>query len=426
MTAMPNPGALPRDAVALRARFVFPCDGPAIPDGVVSIRGETIVDVGRDAPAGVQLVELGNAAIIPGLVNAHVHLEYSDLAAPLGRPAMTFAPWVRLVVEHKRRRGGPSPLAIAQGLAESLRGGVTTAGEIASPGWPAAAFAGGAPSTTVFLELLGRSEAAVAGRMKSAAEHVEARLQASWAAGLSPHATYSVHPEIVRQSVELSHRASVPLAMHVAESPEELELLETGKGPLRDVLVELGVWDGPAPALGLRPLDFMRQLAQAHRALVIHGNYLDDEEVAFAAAHAERLSVVYCPRTHDYFGHARHPLEKLLSAGARVALGTDGRGSNPDLLLLEDLRAVARRHPGVTGDTVLRLGGEATGSIALGKAADLAIVPLPDRDEADPHALLLDSSLPVAATLQRGVVVSGRDRLSVPLAGSLREGYTSA
>ena len=86
----------------------------------------------------------------------------------------------------------------------------------------------------------------------------------------------------------------------------------------------------------------LRMLADAPRALVIHGNYLDDEELAFLAANRERMSLVYCPRTHAYFEHPPYPLAKHLKLGVRVALGTDSRASNPDLDLLAEMRHVAQ------------------------------------------------------------------------------------
>ena len=188
--------------------------------------------------------------------------------------------------------------------------------------------------------------------------------------------------------------------MHLAESREELELLRHGTGPLRAFLEEIGAWDATAIPSGSRPIDYLRLLASAHRALVIHGNYLDDEETAFLAANAERMSVVYCPRTHDWFAHRAYPLEKMLAAGVTVALGTDGRGSSPDLSLLGEMRFAARQHPAVPLDRILQLGTvlgakalgreRHVGTLEPGKQADLAIVALPDRDAADPHELLFD------------------------------------
>ncbi len=144
--------------------------------------------------------------------------------------------------------------------------------------------------------------------------------------------------------------------MHLAESREELELLRTGTGPLRRLLEDFGAWEPGSIRPASRPMDYLRQLAVADRALVIHGNYLDDEEIALLGANAARTSVVYCPRTHDWFGHAPYPLEKMLAAGVVVAFGTDGRGSSPDLSLLAEMRRAAEKHPDVGLDRILQMG----------------------------------------------------------------------
>jgi cytosine/adenosine deaminase-related metal-dependent hydrolase len=154
--------------------------------------------------------------------------------------------------------------------------------------------------------------------------------------------------------------------MHVAESPDEMELLRSGSGPLVDLLQSLQAWDLRALSIPARPLDYLQVLANAPRALVIHGNYLDREEHAFLAEHGQRMSLVYCPRTHAYFGHARYPLADVLRAGVRVALGTDSRASNPDLSLFEEMRFVARHFPEVEPAYILRM-GTAAGAEALGQ-----------------------------------------------------------
>ena len=148
-------------------------------------------------------------------------------------------------------------------------------------------------------------------------------------------------PNCLTAVVELSSRYEIPIAMHLAESPEELELLRHGAGPLREFMENLGAWDATAipPERGRSTI--CGCWPSAHRALVVHGNYLDDEEIAFLGANAGRMSVVYCPRTHDWFAHRAYPLEKMLAAGATVALGTDGRGSSPDLSLLDEMRFAA-------------------------------------------------------------------------------------
>ncbi len=148
---------------------------------------------------------------------------------------------------------------------------------------------------------------------------------------------------------------------------------------------------------------------------MIHGNYLAPDEIEFLAGHADRLAVVYCPRTHERFGHPRYPLARMLATGVRVALGTDSRASNPDLSLLEELRHVARHHPEIEPSAVLELGTicgaralgqhREIGTLIGGKLANLTVVPLPDRKGHDPYELLFDSTLAASQTWYRGGVL---------------------
>ncbi len=162
------------------------------------------------------------------------------------------------------------------------------------------------------------------------------------------------------------------------------------------------MWDASAIPHGSRPLDYLHQLGRSHRALVVHGNYLDDEELEYLAAHADRMSLVYCPRTHAYFRHQRYPLAKAMTLGVNVALGTDSRASNPDLNMWNELRYVAEHHAEISREEVLRLGTvygaralgreDEVGSLTPGKLANLAVVALPDREENDPYGLLFDTA----------------------------------
>jgi len=423
---------------ALRARYVFPATSRPIPDGLVTIQGRTIVAVGKETPAG-KVRDMGNVAIVPGLVNAHTHLEFSDLSEPLGGPSAQFVDWIRLVMAFRRRVAGtaggtgmtPAPggtgmMPVARGrgpveagLRECTACGTTSLGEIAQPGSSLGPFQNAPLEATVFLELIAPTARRVPATLESARQFMAAAdVACGCRIGLSPHAPYSVHPELLSAVVGISAAASVPVAMHLAESREEIELLRHGSGAFCDLFRELGVWDSGSFPPNRRPLDYLETLAQAHRALVIHGNYLDDEEIAFLGAHAGRMAVVYCPRTHAHFGHAEHPLTKLLSAGATVALGTDSRASSPDLSLLAEMRFVARKCQSIRPDVVLQLGtilgartlgrDQRLGSLEPGKYADLAAISLPDRDAADPHELLFHSDLPVVATWYRGRMIEDR------------------
>jgi len=404
-----------------RARFVFTAAGPPIADGEVAVEEGRIVGVGRDLGSG-KCIDLGNVAILPGLVNAHAHLEFSLLKEPLGRPGIGFTDWIRSVIEYRRSGQLIPKEAVARGIAECARCGTTTLGEIATGNWPEAVWRQTAVDATIFFELIGLSPELAQERLADAAAHVNVGRDANWRAGLSPHAPYSVHPELLDGAIALACKHQVPLAMHVAESRDELQLLRDGTGPLAELLEDLGVWNRSAMAYGGRPRGILARLSQTPRSLVVHGNYLGDEDLAPLLAAGNRLAIVYCPRTHGYFKHEPYPLARYLKAGANVALGTDGCGSSPDLSLLAEMRYVATHHAGIPAATVLELGtrrgaealglGADRGTIEIGKRADLAIVGLPNADANEPHDLLFDSIQPVKATLRGGEVVYAGEPLS--------------
>jgi hypothetical protein len=235
-------------AFALKARYLFPVDGPPIPDGVLTMADERIVAVGENV-SGSPLRDLGNVALLPGLINAHTHLEFSDLSAPLGQSGVAFADWIASIVTRRRAQSVAADWpqlryrAVERGLGEVERTGTVAVGEIAPPGWPEATFQARPVDGTVFLELLGLSQERVEPLLAQAAEHAAgAAAQTKWRAGLSPHAPYTVHPELLARMCPLCRQFRVPLAMHLAETREELELLQSGSGPLVPMLQSFNAW----------------------------------------------------------------------------------------------------------------------------------------------------------------------------------------
>jgi cytosine/adenosine deaminase-related metal-dependent hydrolase len=402
--------------LTLRARWVLPIDGPPIAGGYVDIAAGRISAVGAADPNPGPVQDLGDVVLLPGLVNAHTHLEFSTIERPLGERGISLPAWIRLVIGERNRRDRNPQAAIVAGLAESLSHGVTTLGDIAT--LPAGAYAGPPPRPTIlaFQEAIGFSAA----RVDSVFAELQRRLdEAPNPAGLSPHAPYTVHPQLLEQIVQLAASRGAPVAMHLAESREELELLENSGGPFRELLEERSMWDGDAIAAGTRPLDYLRRIARAPRSLVIHGNYLTQEEIEFTGQHRERMSVVFCPRTHAFFGHESYPLEAMRAAGVRVALGTDSRASNPDLGIVGELRHVAMSFPKIAPAEILRMatidGAEAlgldreAGSLGIGKRADLLAVPC-DSANTNPYEALID-----AASQANRVWISGREVPRQPL-----------
>ncbi len=437
--------------LAFRARYVFPVDRPPIRDGVVAIDHDRIVAVGESSGTAVRDLlpaarDLGNVAILPGLINAHTHLEFSDLEQPLGKPGVEFIKWIQLVVAHKRevaqRRQSQliaassafSPTRahdpVATGIQQSINAGVTALGDIDSAInmnrreeaviYPAKK----QPlplELTSFLEVISLAKSSIEPAFKiltEEAEHIYRQWNAEIQLGISPHAPYTVHPELLSKCAQLSAARGIPLAHHLAESRDELMLLRTGRGPFVGLLESLKAWDPTAIPFASRLLDYLKILSRAHRALVVHGNYLDDEEIEFVAAHAGNMSIVYCPRTHAFFKHDSYPLAKMLSAGVNLALATDSRASNPDLSILAEMRFAAAQHPVVPPAALLRMitanaaralgREEEIGTLTPGKFADLVVLTLPQHKTAtDPHELLLDACALPAAVVFRGRAVYG-------------------
>lgn len=476
---------MPKNGVqTLKARYVLPVLGPPIRDGLVRIAEDRIVAVEKAAGAA-PAEDLGQVALLPGLINAHTHLEFSLLDRPIGQPGVSFSQWVRLVVEGFRfelPKGQPpdaaprlpSPRvqktedvfgengvrwpsavkATEAGQGELIRTGTTGVAEIAQPGFPFGLWRKTPMKAVVFLELRGPTRSRAFQAIQQAQDHLEAWLlppsppagegrvrgnmfsptsgqekqpeknwggqvavanafdehypENRWQLGFSPHAPYTVRPELLEAAVALAKKYRLPMAMHLAESPEEIQLLQSGQGPLHSLLEELGQWEPGLVLAPCRPLDYLRQLAKVERALVIHGNYLDEEEWAFLAARREQMAVVFCPRSHAHFDHPPYPLSEMLQWGVRVILGTDSRASAPDTDMLAELRWAAAHFPQLAPQKILELAtleaaqalgwGEELGALAPGRRADLVAVAMPDQiDTDDPYELLLHHDLPVAA-----------------------------
>lgn len=390
-----------QESYTLSARWVFPVSGPPIPDGMVAITGERIAAVG---PRGRQIADMdfGEAAILPGFVNAHTHLDLSELR---GRcpPSGDFTGWLRQVIAH-RRAATPQQIEadIRMGLAESLRHGTTLLGDISGDGGSWDVLANAPLRAVVFRELLGLPQARASAAWERLDRWLESRIAtATCRPGVSPHAPYSV-----RSSLFLAASTrGVPVAVHLAETAAEQELLLLRRGQLVPFLRDLDVWEPDGLAEDAQhALNLLNGLSPT---LLVHCNYL-----APSASIPHNCTIVYCPRTHSAFAHAPHPFRHFLQRGIRVALGTDSLASNPDLSILAELRHLHRHCPDVSGEVLLRMAtlwgakalgwAEETGSLEAGKSADLAIVPLAAGAERGPYEHLLDSNLSVERVLCRG------------------------
>lgn len=394
---------------AYRAAWIFPVSSAPVRHGVIEldVAGQIVaIRSGSDRDA----IDLGEVAVVPATVNAHAHLEFSDLAAPVG-PPRPFPTWIRNVVAHRRARTEPVDALIRRGFDEVARTGTALVGEIATSD-DARAYRDPGPDAVVFRELIGplpESWPAVLAAAEGALDGTSGTLESDGiqsvgflrgriVPGLSTHAPYTVPQQLYERLVDLAARRHAPVAVHLAETAAELDLLATGTGELVDMMRSLGLWRADLHPPGRRPLDWLNALASAPRGLVVHGNFLADDELDFLAAN-ENLSLAFCPRTHAYFGHPPHPFRRLLERGGRVALGTDGRSSNPDVDLWREAVFLRARHPGLPSDTILELAtrrGSAAlgaedrhGSLAPGRAANFLAIRLPGPSDDRPPDLFV-------------------------------------
>jgi cytosine/adenosine deaminase-related metal-dependent hydrolase len=370
-------------------------------------------------------IDLGDAIILPGLVNAHTHLEFSAVRTPLdtsgGLPG-----WIARVVAIRRARpadGRAAVAAIRRGLAESAAAGVTTIGDIATVA-PPSAYDGPGPRVRVYREGLGLRPAALEMVPRSIASDLDRLNAAGIATGLSPHAPYSVTASLGRTLLDTAQRRRCPVAMHLLESDAEAQFLAHGTGPFRKLLEGLGAWDTTTPPQLLPTAEWITRLARCRRGIIVHATHIgaDPDALTRLVRHRDRLAVVVCPRTTQAISGMLPPVRLLTTAAVRVGIGTDSRASNPDLSVLAECRTLvdagvttpeeSLRMATVNAAWALAFEGRA-GTIAVGRPADLAIL-RPSTPATDPFTTSLDPSTIVEATLRRGREIHGRRGINAP------------
>lgn len=398
----------------LAADWVVPVDGDPIPQGAVVIGDDgRIQAVGPAAELGAD-ERFPGAVILPGLVNAHSHIEYATYAG-FG-DGLSFAPWIAMHIERKSRLDAEEMLAIARlGAAECLRSGVTTVGDCSFAGATAPACAELGLRAIVYLEVFGGPDA-IERQFEPARERIADSLSTRVLLGISPHAPYTVTPELFEAAAGLG----LPVATHLAESADEAAYLRDGGGAWSALAAYLVP---PLGRSGIRALAERGVLGE--RLVAAHCVTADEEEIALLAAHD--VAVAHCPRSNAQLGCGVAPLQALRAAGLRVAIATDSPASTPSLDLFEEMRValwLQRAHSAdptaltaadalflatLGGAQALGLDAE-VGSLAPGKWADLTVLSL-DGTPFDPvedpavAAVLGGSTHRVLATL-----VGGEDR----------------
>ena len=387
------------EPLLLRARVVLPVSRPPIEDGAVAVSGGQILAVGawrqlrRDFSVPVR--DLGEVVMLPGLVNAHCHLDYTHMAG-LFPPQRSFCDWIKLITTEKAQwifsDYANSWIAGARMLVQS---GTTTVAdmeavpELLPDVWNATPL-----RVFSFLEMTGvRSRREPEVILAEAVTTMDAQPPHRGDTGLSPHAPYSTSPSLLEQTSALARKRKLRLVTHVAESATEFEMFTQARGEMFEWLHrnrrDMSDCDGRSPVQHLA-----RCQALGPHLLAVHMNYLAPGDAALLAR--KRVSVVHCPSSHDYFRHRDFPRRELARAGVNVCLGTDSLASvrkHPKreikLSMFREMRMFATKHAEVSAREVLQmttlnaahalgLGGKA-GQLRPGAFADLTALPLNEK-----------------------------------------------
>lgn len=383
----------------LRARVVLPVSRPAISNGAILISGNRITEVGRwDDLRGLErdeTVDLGEVILLPGLVNAHCHLDYTDMAGEFAPPKI-FSDWLKLITTAKGH-WSQSDYATSwlNGAQMLVRTGTTTVGDIeALPQLLPAVWKLCGLRVVSFLEMIGitgrRSPSAI---LDEALVRIDALKDPRCRASLSPHAPYSTLPDLLRISADAARQRNLRMCVHVAESAQEFDMFAHGRGEMFEWL-QRSTRDMSDCGLGSPVRHLARYGVLGENLIAVHVNYLAKGDAALLAKH--KVHVVHCPRSHQFFRHNPFPLKRLLRASVNVCLGTDSlasvfkaRRESMELNMFDEMRALASREPSLTPKKILQMAtvngaralgmtGEA-GELSSGAFADVVAIPYSGR-----------------------------------------------
>lgn len=368
----------------VRARVVVTMDGAPIENGAVAIDNERIAGVGSfeeiQSSYSGEVIDLGERALLPGLINSHSHLDYTCLRGKIPFQE-SFADWIRSIIAAKQELSAADYLdSIRQGFREAKVYGTTSIANF-----------------TAFPELISQVEPSI--RTWWFAELIDVRaasapetivktavdvLASTRHRGLAPHAPFTASPGLYRYCEEIARRDGLLLSTHLAESRDEQEMFSASKGSLFEFLSGLG--RDQSDLHGTTPVEQVAAVCELDdRWLLVHLNEasMDDMEVLLRTE--TQPSIVHCPRSHAYFGHSPFKFGKFRTLGFNICLGTDSLASNDSLSLFAEMRAFRKRKPKLAPREILKMvtsnaaralhRSDNLGQIRPGLLADLIAVP---------------------------------------------------
>ncbi|MBA3297079.1 MAG: amidohydrolase family protein [Acidobacteria bacterium] len=367
-----------------RARWILPIASSPIRDGWLAVEGDRIAAFGGadSEPLGSPAEAFMDAAILPGLVNAHTHLELSWMRGQTA-PAPSMPQWVESLMALRRTVDHEPVWPTVEAIREARAAGTSLVGDVTNTLASYSPLADSEMSAAIFHELLGFDVANATAVVADAHAHLAAlprigRLRTF----IAPHAPYSVSAELLRAIADGEQRR---VTIHLGESAEEMEFLQSGTGAWRTLLTAFGVWSDTWTAPSCSPVEYIARHGLLNdRLLAVHCVQLGHDDLRRLADAG--ATVVTCPRSNRWTGAGVPPVERFYDSGVRVAVGTDSLGSVDDLNMFSELATLRELAPSIPARALLEsatrhgadaLGfGREMGTIEPGKRAELIAVAL--------------------------------------------------
>jgi cytosine/adenosine deaminase-related metal-dependent hydrolase len=364
----------------LRARIVLPVSRPPVENGAVLVSGNKIRAVGPwpDLQPHVtgEVFNLGEVILLPGLINSHCHLDYTDMAGQLP-PPRTFTDWISLIIAAKAAWNySEYARSWINGAQMLLRTGTTTVADIEAVPDLLPELWGTTPLRVIsFLEMTCiHPQRDLNETLCETVEKIDLLSHPRCSASLSPHAPYSTLPELLRSSAKTARERNWRITTHIAESDQEFEMFMHARGKMFNWL-RRNKRDPSDCGLGSPVAHLARNGMLGENLMAIHANLLAPGDAELLGRH--RVHVVHCPRSHDYFSHPPFPRRRLADAGVNLCLGTDSLatvrktgGEKLELNLFQEMRRLAAADKTISPVEILRM-ATVNGAKALGMAGQI-------------------------------------------------------
>ena len=392
--------------IIVKAKYLITNPENFTENGAVAVKGTKIHRVGtfdeiRTLADIDKIIDLGNAVILPGLINMHTHLDLTNLQGRI-KPTTNFTHWVFQIVGARIRWKEEDYISsIEKGIELCVESGTTTVADIANTEYSFSVLKKSPLRKVVYKEVIDLNpDHAKDVLKKTQTELSTITTDDLISIGLSPHAPYSVSKELYQAIAQFAHETDIPVCTHLAETRDEIEFLTKGAGSFPAFLRQLRAMPDNWQPPGLTPIHYLNETGiLKNHPLLIHCNYVTDEEIS--TIKSSSASVAFCPRSHHFFGHTNHPVQKLLDAGINVGLGTDSLASNHSLSILDEMKFLSLNNsiPPNILLTMATINGAKTlgleskvGQIKEGFEADLCGVRLPDAHVGNIYNQLLDAT----------------------------------